>query len=240
MDPILGIDYTKVELLDQILLDLEDSFSSAPAGVTELVTGVTSAVHCLRNGLKFKFSEHVAQLTREGKQQEALRALHEFFPHLGLTNVEEILKLIYVGGDADNLRVAIEFVEVLEGDEMRWNSFKVLYQDVCFKGHTTKPEMLMLQKCLTGGGEDLKETLTQVDEDCVKIVDRIVEEIKTKKYTLSTYVVKNLGRELLDGKIVSIVKKVHADGTVQDTLLLIAFSQQLEIFSCCTLNPSSF
>jgi hypothetical protein len=71
METVLGMDQSKVELLDQVVRDLEGSFSDAPAGVQELAKNASSAVRLLRNSLKCKFSEHVAQLARDGNPDAA-------------------------------------------------------------------------------------------------------------------------------------------------------------------------
>ena len=232
METVLGMDQSKVELLDQVLRDLEASFSDAPASVQELAKNALSAVRLLRNSLKFKFSEHVAQLARDGNPDAASEALLKLFPDLKDGNVKEILRLLYV--DVKDLAGAIAFVEKIR-EEFRQVAYEALYENVRHEGHTEMPEILLLQRSMILADEG--ETMKQVDEDCNKIVDRIVEGVKTKNYELSKEIIRSCGSSILNGKMTSIVEKVHSAGTLEDTLLLIKFSQGLvsEISTQCTL-----
>jgi hypothetical protein len=116
-----------------------------------------------------------------------------------------------------------------------------LYEDVWFKGHTEMPEMLLLQKNMSQILAGESETMKQLDEDCDKIVERIVEGVKTEDYELCTKINKSFGSRILNGKMASIVAKVHSAGTLEDTLLLIKFSQQVHwISNSCVLIQALF
>jgi hypothetical protein len=81
---------------------------------------------------------------------------------------------------------------------------------------------------LTEGGDALFEmSLSRVGKDCSEIVDKIVEGVKQKNYDLSVKIVETLGSSILEGKMDLIVEKVHSAGTLEETLLLIHFSQEL-------------
>jgi len=81
---------------------------------------------------------------------------------------------------------------------------------------------------LSEGGDTLFEmSLSRVDKDCLEIVEKIVDGVKQKNYELSIKIVETLGSSILEGKMDLIVEKVHSAGTLEDTLLLILFSQEL-------------
>jgi hypothetical protein len=222
MESVLGIDHSKVELLDRVVLELEASFVDAPASVVELAKNAASGVRLLQNSLKLKLSEHVAQLARDGDPDAAAEALATFFPALQNGNVREILRLLYV--EQKDLASAIRFVEKIRV-EFQQGAYEALYDDICHKGHTRMPEMLLLQRSMVLADES--DTLERVDEDCLGIVDQIVQGVKIEDYELSFEVVNTLGSSILDEKMACIVEKVHSAGTLEETLLLIKYSQGL-------------
>jgi hypothetical protein len=68
-----------------------------------------------------------------------------------------------------------------------------------------------------------------------------VEGVRAKDYELSTKIVKSLNSSILKDKMVSIVEKVHLAGTLEDTLLLINFSQELTYISIsCAIIQALF
>jgi len=174
-------------------------------------------------------SEKVAQLAKNGDLDGALKTMLEF-PDLKISKVANILKLLY--DDAKYLHSAIRFVEKL-GSESQQEAYVALYEDVRLKGHTEMLEVLLLQRnmrtILTDG-----EMLKQLDENCLRIVDRIVERVKVEDYELTTKIVQTLGHDILTERIESIVEKVHVTGSLVETLLLLKFSQGLppETFLC--------
>jgi hypothetical protein len=230
------VDTPKLEMLDQILVDLDKSFSGAREGVKYVVSGVTTAIHSLQICLKCELSEQVARLARAGDLDGAVTTLHEHYPDLIIGKVIDILRLLYVSGD--DLVSAIRFVEKM-GEQFKQVAYEVLYEDVRLKGHTEMPEILLLQRnMILAGGES--EVLKQVDEDCNKIVDRIVEGVKTKNYELSFAIVKTLSSSILEGKMALIVEKVHSAGTLEETLLLTHFSQKLLNLSSSLVFTQAF
>lgn len=238
------VDVSKLTLLDQMLVDLDKGFDAVPASLKKLVTKASSVLRRLRNGLKCEFSHHVALLAREDPDG-AVEALRKFCPDLKIDNVDEILMLIYADG-AEDLQVAIGFVEVLEL-KLRRSAYELLYEEIQFKKHNDLPEMLMLQKCmeqvmLTNGGDSLFEvSLSRVHQDCLKIVDRIVEGVKIKDHELSIKIVETLGSSILEEKMTEIVKKVHSAGSLEETLLLIQFSHELpKTSNSCVLVQTLF
>jgi hypothetical protein len=126
------VDTPKLELLEKFLVDLDGSFGTVPPDLTEVVSGVTSAVHLLRNRLKCKLPMQVAQLARNGDLDGALKTMLEHFPDLKIGKVVEVLKLIYVS-KRDLVR-AIGFVEKLRRVEFKQEAYEVLYEDVRLKG----------------------------------------------------------------------------------------------------------
>jgi hypothetical protein len=58
-------------------------------------------------------------------------------------------------------------------------AYEALYENVRHEGHSEMPEILLLQRNMILADEG--ETMKQVDEDCNKIIDRIVEGVKTQE-----------------------------------------------------------
>ena len=112
MGSVMGIDRTKLQQLDEMLLELDQSSSAAPAEMADLVSNASSAVRILRNSLKSNFSNHVAQLARDGKQKEAGHDLIRLFPGVQIGDVVDVLRLIYV--DEKDLPLGVGFVEMLD------------------------------------------------------------------------------------------------------------------------------
>lgn len=224
------------ELLDQMQVNLDQSYGAVQdANLKVLVVATKSSICSLQNGLKLKCTEQVVQLARDGNLDGAVKTLHKFFPNLKNSITLHILRVLYV--DEKDLRVTIGFVERLRV-EFHQMAFRALYEIVILRKHTEMLEILLLQKILTNnyGDGNSSDVLKRVDEDCFKIVDRVVEGIRAKDYTLSMKIVETLGSSILEGKMAEIVEKVHSTGTLIDTLLLINFSQMLpEISNNCFL-----
>jgi hypothetical protein len=149
-----------------------------------------------------------------------------------ITNVEEMLKLVYVGTDTKNLKKAIDFVQFFDSSHQA-QAYSTLYEDVKLKKHTTEPEMLLLQKKirqLVVQGADLQELTIQVDADCQKIISRILKGIKEKDYSISDYVAKKLDYALLNENMATIVQE-FSTGSLENTLLLIEYSIKLPFIS---------
>jgi hypothetical protein len=230
------VDTPKLELLENFLVALKESFGAAvPTDLKEVVSGVTSAVHLLKNRLECKLPMQVAQLARNGNLDGALKTMLEHFPDLKIGKVVDILKLIYVSSNRDLVR-AIGFVEKLRIEfRQEAYAYEVLYENVWLKGHTEMPGILLLQSYMikaTGESEMMK----QVDENCNKIVDRIVEGVRVKDYKLSKIIIKSCGSSILEGKMASIVEKVHSAGTLEDTLLLLKFSEDALTKKTCKVS----
>jgi len=193
----LIVDSPKLELLEQFLVDLDGSLGgAAPAGVKTVLTEASGALHRLRNCLKCKQSEKVAQLARDGDLDGALKTMQKHFPQLEIGKLIYILKLIYV--DGKDLLSAIRFVERI-GVEIWREAYEALYENVRLKGHSEMPEILLLQRNMILAGE-ISETMKQVDEDCNKIVDRIVEGVRKEDFKLSTKIIDHLAAVFWRGR----------------------------------------
>jgi hypothetical protein len=142
-----------------------------------------------------------------------------------IENVEEMLKLVYVGAETKNLEKAIDFVKIFDSCHQS-GAYKALYEDIKFKNHTEEPEMLLLQRNirqLEEPGSILEGTKEQVDEDCRKLISRIVKGIKEKDYSISIYVADELDSALLNDNMATIVQE-FSTGSLENTLLLIQYS----------------
>jgi hypothetical protein len=228
----------RLELLDQMLVDLNRSF-----GADEDISVITNAVHLVRNRLGSNLlTEKVAQLAKNGDLDGALKTMLEFPADLKISKVPNILKLLY--DDEKYLINAIRFVEKLGvGPLQEACMYVALYEDVRLKGHTEMLEVLLLQRnmrrVVTDGDS---EVLKQLDDNRLRIVDRIVNRVKAKDYELTCKIVKTLGQDILIEQIASIVKKVHVTGSLEETLLLLNFSQGLlpETLCQCALIQALF
>jgi hypothetical protein len=222
-----SVNISKEECLIEITRLLDASFDddSGP-----LVLGIRQLISILKNNLALEKTEEVAQLVLNNNSEESIKDLLErnFPSGVSIRNVEEILKLVYVGTDTKNLKKAINFVQIFDYCH-QVQAFNALYEDVKFKEHTEEPEMLLMQKKirqLQEHGQVLDDTRKQVDEDCRKIIGRIVREIEDRNYPLSIYCANELERTLLSANMETIVQEFY-NGTLENTLLLIEYSTKL-------------
>jgi hypothetical protein len=221
------VNHAEEECLSNMLSQLDSSFGNRK-GLRKLVDEAVSVLSNLKNGLAREMAEEVAQLVLKPGSEEAIKQLlKQNFPS-GVTigNVEEMLKLVYVGTDKKNLKKAINFVQMFDSSHQA-GAYKALYEDIKFKKHTNEPEMLLLQKKIRLlKSVVLIETKKQVDEDCRKIIGRIVKGIEEKDYSISIYVADELDYALLDENMATIVQEFFT-GSLENTPLLIQYSQGL-------------
>jgi hypothetical protein len=199
-------------------------------GANSDVTTIRNCISNLKNRLAFEMAEEVAQLVLNDASEESIKELLESnFPSgVSIGNIEEMLKLVYVGTDTKNLKKAINFVQIFDSCHQA-KAYSALYEDVKFKKHTEEPEILLLQKKirkLYQPTTDANETKEQVDADCRKIISRIVKGIEEKDYSISIYVAKELEKALLNDNMTKIVREFY-NGTSENTLLLIQYSRGL-------------
>jgi hypothetical protein len=171
--------------------------------------------------------EPLAAIARQGEMTTFAAKLQELYPAgVETGTLQEIMALIYV--DKKNLKNAIE--AVLQFDvKQQAAAYKALYGEIKDKKHTGEPEILLLQKkirLVEEPGHVLDETMKQVDEDCKKIISRIVKGIDEKDYSISIYVAEELDKALLNENMVTIVQEFFT-GSLENTLLLIQYSQGL-------------
>lgn len=215
--------------LDEILGRLESSFGNQ-SDLKNLVEGVRSAISNLRSGVALKKTREVAELVIKEESAEVIKTkLRYNFPgSVSIGNVEEILKLIYVGSGAENLKKAIEFVQIVD-ENLQAGAYKALYEDIKFKKHTDELVMLVLLRKICGLKTPFSaEIKCLVDKDCNKIHQRIAEDITKKDYSLSIYIAKNFGCQVLNGSIEKIVS-IFYNGSLEKFLLLIEYSQGLDL-----------
>jgi hypothetical protein len=93
------------------------------------------------------------------------------------------------------------------------------------------PEILLLHRRMIMAIKE-SEVLKQVDEDCNKIVDRIVEGVKAENFDLSEEIFRSCGSSILEVNMALIVVRVHLAGTLEDTLLLLKYSRKLPMILC--------
>jgi hypothetical protein len=226
-----NIDPAKEECLSKILSQLDSTFGNQD-GLENLVDKVKNSISNLKNGVAFKMADGVAQLVLKGESDQSINEmLKRNFPSgISIGNVEEMLKLVYVGTDTKNLKKAINFVQIFDSCH-RAQAFNALYDDIKFKNHTKEPEMLLLQKKIrqfTEPGTVLVQIMKQVDADCNKIISRIVKGIKQKDYSISIYIANKLDNSLMDDNIGTIVQDFFT-GTLDNFLLLIEYQYSLAL-----------
>jgi hypothetical protein len=217
---------------DEYLIEMDrlmDAFERL-RGADNDVTTIRNCISNLKDRLAFEMAEEVAQLVLNDASEESIEeTLESNFPSgVSIGNVEEMLKLVYVGTDTKNLKKAINFVKIFDFCHQA-KAFSALYEDVKFKKHTEEPEILLLQKKIRKLYEpttDANETKEQVDAHCRKIISRIVKGIEEKNYSMSIYVAKELDVALLNENMTKIVREFY-NGTSKNTLLLIQYSRRL-------------
>jgi hypothetical protein len=169
----------------------------------------------------------LAAIARKGKMTILAAKLKELYPAgVETGTLQEIMALIYV--DKENLKNAIKTV-LHFGVKQQAAAYKALYGEMQDKKHTGEPEMLLLQKnirLVLELGSVLDETKKQVDEDCRKIISRIVKGIEERDYSISIYVAKELDVALLNENMASIVQE-FSTGSSENTELLIQYSWRL-------------
>jgi hypothetical protein len=220
---------------DEYLIEIDrlmDAFERL-RGADNDVTTIRNCISNLKNRLAFEMAEEVAHLVLNDASEETIEEMLESnFPSgVSIGNVEEMLKLVYVGTDTKNLKRAINFVKIFDFCHQA-KAFSALYEDVKFKKHTSEPEMLLLQKKirkLYDPTAEMNEIKEQVDADCRKIISRIVEEIRYGEvdgdYSISVYVAKELESALLNDNMTNIASEFY-DGTLGNTLKLIRYSDK--------------
>jgi hypothetical protein len=232
-----AVNHSKEQCLIKITQLLDASFGNQ-SGPNNHLNVIRNSIAYLRNSLAFEMTEEVAQLVLKEESEESIKELlkRNFPSGVSIGNVEEMLKLVYIGTDADNLKKAINFVQIFDCRHHA-KAYNALYEDVKFKEHTDQPEMLLLQKKFNQIGLPVISTVlvdtikTQVNADCRKIISRIVKEIKEKDQSLSIYVAKELDIALLNDNIGKIVQEFFKGTTIQDFLLLIQYSLRLPYMS---------
>jgi hypothetical protein len=130
------------------------------------------------------------------------------------------------------IKKAIEFVDRLDA-ALKPEAYKVLYEYINLKNLTGEPEMLLLQRNIRQLENPrilLQETNKKVNADCKKMISRIVKGIEEKDYSISIYVIKELGYALLNENMATIVQE-FSTGSLENTPLLIQYSQGLPYIS---------
>jgi hypothetical protein len=216
------------------MIRLLDAFESQ-SGPDNHVTAVRNSISNLKNSLAFKRTEEVALLVLKNESEACIKELlKQNFPSgIRIGNVEEMLKLVYSGTDVNNLKTAIKVVHIFDCS-LQEMAFRALYEDIKFKKHTTEPEMLLLQKKinqLEQPGSVLKDTKEQVDDDCGKILSRIVRGIEERDYSISIYIAKELESAILDENMGKIVEEFCSGTLMENTLLLFEYSINLPYIS---------
>jgi hypothetical protein len=215
-----------VERLDRILKDLDGVCTDLNGEEEETISkadNAKSAVTTLRNSLKRSQVEQVAELVRTKKWLQTAELLKKNFPGSGIGLVEEVLALVYVGDDLDNLSSAIEWVDKLDA-RLLSGAYRTLYEQIQFKKHIDQPQVLLLSRKV-GKLPDgvLADVRTQLDSDCGRIIERIVEGIKQKDYSFSAL---KVGRGVFGSIVEEIVAKFNT-ANLEDVLLLLQYSLQL-------------
>lgn len=224
----------QVEILEQFLLDLEESFGDDDA---TLVNEVRRSVESLEERVvRRRISGHVADLVRQGKAREAQQLMRRHFPGVGaLEAVQQVLQLAYQ--DAKSLQSAVEFVGLCEPSELLLAAFDALFSAVQLKmNHSSdKLEMLVLKLSIDeldigalAGKEDgvWHQLIHQVNVEYFRIVVGIVDQFIRNDLSLVEQITGRFGPLLLDRIIPDVVENFCA-GSLDKVLQLVAFSRKL-------------
>jgi hypothetical protein len=221
---------SKDQCLTAMVRLLDDAFGNHLIEPNKLVSAVRNSISSLKSQLVCQMAEEVAQLAVNGEPEEVVKEMlqRNFSSGVIIRNVEEMLKLVYLGSSTENLKKAINFVQIFDSC-LQSQAYRALYEDVKFKKHTEKPEMLLLQnrlRLLVEPARGLDTTIKQVDDNCRKIISRIVRGIKQKDYSISIYIVNSIELAILDDNMATIVQEFYT-GTLENTLQLIQYSTNL-------------
>lgn len=222
---------SKDQCLNEMVRLLDASFGNHQTGPKNLVSAVRDSISNLKSSLTYAMAEEVAQLAVNGESEEFIKELlnRNFASGVRSGQVEEMLKLVYVGTNKENLKKVINFVQIFDSSHHAL-AYIALYEDIKFKKHTEEPEMFLLQKYIRltekPASTRLDKTIKQVDENCHKIISMIVRGIKQKDYSISIQMAKSLDLELIDNEMVTIVEEFYT-GALDNTLQLIQYSNNL-------------
>lgn len=149
-----------------------------------------------------------------------------------LKNKTNVLEKIFGLHNRSNVQLknAILFAYSVDTN-LKAEVYKVLYDNIKLYNLTSAPEILLLQKSIdkmqaSGLLLEYYSLITikmQVDADCSKIIEEIVEGIKKKDYSISIYITESVDRRILAYNMLKIAGR-FATGSLENTLQLIEYS----------------
>jgi hypothetical protein len=229
----------RVDHLDQVLKDLDGIFCDPAEGeeLQHLSKQSKRIVTKFRNVLKRTQVEQVAALVQAKEWAKATEAMKQNFPLSNIGPIEEVL--VFVGNELDSLTSAIKWVGRLN-PPVKLKAFQVLYEQFKVNGFTEQPEVLLLWKRIKDLPVGLLDSVrTQLIGDRVKVVERVVEGIKKKDYSLSLKIHEmdeSTKKDILLSEIMAEVVGKFAPLSLENTVLLIQYSMQLpRVENCCYL-----
>jgi len=176
----------------------------------------------------------VVELIKKGELIKARVEIKKNFKDITVETLEEMLKLSYSGTGTETLKHTINFVaKAFVDHNLRFSGYKVIYEEIKLKGHTTEIEILLLQAAvqeLDVEGENISQMLKDLSVHRSTIIDQIVQEIEKKEVALSKKINDEFGKNVLNDIIPKVVDKFFT-GSFENVMLLVQYSQALPLGS---------
>ena len=244
------LDCSAKERLKQLLKILDtfctDSSAAEMQQFGQLANEAKRVVNKMQNILESSLVEQVAELVQAMKWDEVNEKIMENFPNgLSIGKVKEILELVYLNSRVKHQVSAIRWVGQLDV-QLQPKAYKTLYEQFKFNEVANQPQVLFLRHRVSElpEGRVSNSFRAQLHEDFQTIVDQIVEGVKKEDYSLQQKIngLENMPekvKELIMNEVVPVVvDKFETLFTLENTLLLIQYSEKLPFFvnSCFLIN----
>jgi hypothetical protein len=192
------------------------------------VQEIVSKLDDLKSCIKREKMGSVVEDIQKGDFVQACENVHQNFPNFHIGTMAELLQLGY--SDIEHLKHVINFLKCIKHGTLAATGVVTVYEEMKFKGHNGHGEILLLQQEFGNLVELPRAIKTQIDSDCEKAIGRIVQDIATKEYSYSKYISETLGRRVLNTVLPLVIEQFFGifSGTVDDILLLICYSQNLD------------
>jgi hypothetical protein len=237
---------SREERLKQLLkiLDTFCSDSSTATEMQQLANEAKRVVNKMQNFLERSLVEQVAELVQAKKWDEVNEKIEQNFPGgLNIGKVEEILELVYLNGSVEHLVSAITWVVNLDV-KLQPRACEALYEQLKCKKLADQPQVLLLLKVFVElpKGQVSENLRAQLAEDFRTSVDQIVRTVKKGDFSQSNKMNKMMkmiaDSDVIFNEVVTAVVSKFETFTLENTLHLIQFSEELPLFenSCVFMD----
>jgi len=226
------------ERLEQMLRELDAVHADLEEDELQLLASqVKGGVLKLQNLLKRSHVKQVAGLVQTKQWDAVSEQMRRNLPGgtTSIGNVQEVLELVFNEDNLDDLTSAILWAGQLEL-VMRRGALEAIYEQMQIKGHTEQPQVLMLSRRIAKL-RPVSVLKPQLDRHCQEIIQRVVQGIKHKDYTLTLQIVELndfVEGELITNEMMAQVVAKFDVSVLKEVLLLIQYCVKLPaIGNCC-------